>query len=352
MPESRDVADLLGSSGAKFVADLVADPGQIPAVCVFEGFLGIGSEPDRARLYLTRDLSDYVEFPGSEIRSCTRLHGLEDEAVGIWLGPTARVTYAWSDVVLPEFNSRSSGEPAQQAAELHWRSHVAFAFEYPPPLPKGPRPSWREWIRKRYPVRPGDHRRHIVSYRYIKSYARWLSEEDLRELGYDPALFGGLDAARAAWIFDRFNDPANFWRGDGWWNSWLGHWMRLYEPFNWDFPSEEEARLEAERRAEEEESSAQEREDQEREERVRAERERQERERLERERLERERLERERVERERLERERLEQQRERERVEKERERLERERIQRERERRDRERQRLERERRERERRDW
>jgi hypothetical protein len=188
MPESRDVADFLGSLGAKFVADLVVDPKHIPAVCVFEGFLGIGSQPDQARPYLTRDLSDYLEFSTSEVRACARLHGLEDELVGIWLRPTARVTYAWSDVVLPEFDARSSGEPAQLVAGFHWQSHVAFAFEYPPPLPKGPRPNWREWIRKRYPVRPGEHRRHIVSYRYIKSYARWLSEEGLRERGYDPTL--------------------------------------------------------------------------------------------------------------------------------------------------------------------
>lgn len=180
------------------------------------------------------------------------------------------------------------------------------------PVGRG-RPGWREGIRRRFPVKPGEHRRHIVAWRYIRNLSRFFDENILRLLGYDPARYkGGVEEARRAWALDRFNDPANFWRGIGWVNSWLGRMMRFWEPFNWDFPSEDEARAEAERRDREERER---REHEERERREREERERREREERERrEREDRERREREeREERERQERQERDRQRERER---------------------------------------
>ena len=114
------------------------------------------------------------------------------------------------------------------------------------------RPGWKPETAERYPVRPGEHRRHIVSYRYFRNLARHFTEEHLRALGYDPAKYDrSVEKARKAWIIDRFNDPANFWRGAGWVNSWLGRWMHLFEEFNIDIPSDEAKRREEARRKEE-----------------------------------------------------------------------------------------------------
>jgi hypothetical protein len=117
---------------------------------------------------------------------------------------------------------------------------------------KPSRPGWRPHIREHYPVKTGEHRRHIVSYRYFRNFARYLSEAQLRTLGYDADHLGGVEKARRKYVEDLFNNPKNFWRGPGDRNSWLGRMMRYFEPYNWDFPTpteraEEEARRTRER---------------------------------------------------------------------------------------------------------
>jgi hypothetical protein len=43
----------------------------------------------------------------------------------LWLGPAARVIYAWSDVFIPEVQFRRplEREPRLETPRLHWRSH-------------------------------------------------------------------------------------------------------------------------------------------------------------------------------------------------------------------------------------
>jgi hypothetical protein len=51
------------SGGARsFVARVVSDPAQVPGVWLLTGYLGDAPQPDRRRLYLTPDLSQWVDM--------------------------------------------------------------------------------------------------------------------------------------------------------------------------------------------------------------------------------------------------------------------------------------------------
>jgi hypothetical protein len=52
---------------ASFVRDIVSDPKAVPDVMLLYGYLGASSEEDHERLYLSRDLTNYVEVPTSAI---------------------------------------------------------------------------------------------------------------------------------------------------------------------------------------------------------------------------------------------------------------------------------------------
>jgi hypothetical protein len=56
-----------GGEGARFVHDIVKDPAHVPDVMRLYGYLGASSEAHHERLYLTPDLSSYVEVPTEAI---------------------------------------------------------------------------------------------------------------------------------------------------------------------------------------------------------------------------------------------------------------------------------------------
>jgi hypothetical protein len=288
LPSPASAESQVGPAGElktdSLVDALVSEPASTPDLAVLRGYLGKSPRTNYWRLYLTPTMDEYLEIAEEHIL-------LQKPVADGLLGIGGSALWVYRDVSLKyvSFHARSLRARRYLAADHDGHARPGQDHGY------DPRPSWREHIRRRYPVRPGEHRRHIISYRYFRNLSRWFDAEHLRTLGYDPDRYGGVDEARRAWVLDRFNDPNNFWRGSGRVNSWLGRWMWFIEPFNWDFPTQKQAREEQERR----DAEARERE------------------RLAR--LERERLERERLERERLERERRQQQQERERQERERE---------------------------------
>jgi hypothetical protein len=300
--EERDLEtdELHGRGDLKpdaFVDKLVAEGAALPNLCILTGYLGRSPRVDYWRLYLTLAMDEYLEIAEKDIRLQQPLskHVSELGGSALWVQRDAVLKYVF-------FNTRTVRAGHHQGpGDSHSRSSQDGGRDF------HSRPSWRDRIRRHYPVRPGEHRRHIISYRYFRNLSRWFDADQLRRLGYDPDKYpGGVEEARRAWVLDRFNDPQNFWRGSGRMNSWLGRWMWLIEPFNWDFPTPQQAEREQERREEEQrEREREERESREREERERREREeRERRERQERERREREERERrEREERERRERE-------------------------------------------------
>ena len=54
-------------SGAGFVGKVVTDPANVPDVILLYGYAGASNEPGHQRLYLSRDLSAYVEIPDHAI---------------------------------------------------------------------------------------------------------------------------------------------------------------------------------------------------------------------------------------------------------------------------------------------
>lgn len=50
-----------------FVGKIVTDPAKVPAIWLLSGYLGDSSDPGRKRLYLTPDLSYWLEVPTDAI---------------------------------------------------------------------------------------------------------------------------------------------------------------------------------------------------------------------------------------------------------------------------------------------
>jgi hypothetical protein len=55
------------ASGTPFVRDVVSDPNNVPDLMLLYGYLGASSVAEHERLYLSADLSNYVEIPKSAI---------------------------------------------------------------------------------------------------------------------------------------------------------------------------------------------------------------------------------------------------------------------------------------------
>jgi hypothetical protein len=66
-----------------FVAKIVTDPARVPAVWLLSGYLGDSSQTDRKRLYLTPDLSYWLEIPSDAL-----LHTEPTAGPSNWLGTT------------------------------------------------------------------------------------------------------------------------------------------------------------------------------------------------------------------------------------------------------------------------
>jgi hypothetical protein len=80
---------------APFVQQIVSDPKNVPDVILLTGYLGASSEEGCERLYLSPDLSSYVEIPGAAILHRAALPTEQDSNGGVtlWVRKDAALQY-------------------------------------------------------------------------------------------------------------------------------------------------------------------------------------------------------------------------------------------------------------------
>jgi len=80
---------------AAFVRKIVSDPKTVPDVMLLYGYLGASSEEDHERLYLSPDLTNYVEVPTSAILHQMAASKEQDpcEGVTLWVKKDAALVY-------------------------------------------------------------------------------------------------------------------------------------------------------------------------------------------------------------------------------------------------------------------
>src|SRR5215470_15598941 len=85
-----------------FVANVVGDPNAVPAVYVVTGFPGEASKDDQTRLYLSPDLSAWVDIPQDAVVHTQPIPGDNNwlGAVLMWVKQDAQVNAGnrWSQV--------------------------------------------------------------------------------------------------------------------------------------------------------------------------------------------------------------------------------------------------------------
>lgn len=80
---------------APFVQQIVSDPKNVPDLMLLNGYLGASSEEGCERLYLSPDLSSYVEIPGTAILHRAALPTEQDSNGGVtlWVRKDAALQY-------------------------------------------------------------------------------------------------------------------------------------------------------------------------------------------------------------------------------------------------------------------
>src|SRR5215472_6227596 len=80
---------------AEFVRRIVTDPNNVPDVMRLYGYLGASSEENHERLYLTPDLSNYVEVPAAAILHRIAVPHEQDPhgAVTLWVRRDSALIY-------------------------------------------------------------------------------------------------------------------------------------------------------------------------------------------------------------------------------------------------------------------
>ena len=83
--------------GADFIRQIVSDPKNVPDVMMLIGYLGDSSEEGHERLYLSRDLTNYVEIPKAAILHQAPLPKEQDAygGVTVWVKKDARYNTRW-----------------------------------------------------------------------------------------------------------------------------------------------------------------------------------------------------------------------------------------------------------------
>ncbi len=84
-----------GDGAANFVRHIVSDPKNVPDVTLLSGYLGASSEDGHERLYLSQDLSSYVEIPATAIlhRAAASRDQDPNSAVTLWVRKDAALQY-------------------------------------------------------------------------------------------------------------------------------------------------------------------------------------------------------------------------------------------------------------------
>jgi len=89
-PPNQPAAD-----GAPFVRNIVEDPKNVPDVMLLYGYLGASSEEDHHRLYLSQDLTNYVEVPKKAVLHQMAAPKEQDPhgGVTVWVKKDAALIY-------------------------------------------------------------------------------------------------------------------------------------------------------------------------------------------------------------------------------------------------------------------
>ena len=84
-----------GDVNANFVRQIVTDPKNVPDVMLLNGYLGASSEEGHERLYLSPDLSSYVEIPAAAILHRAAMPKEQDANGGVtlWVRKDAALQY-------------------------------------------------------------------------------------------------------------------------------------------------------------------------------------------------------------------------------------------------------------------
>jgi hypothetical protein len=87
-----------GNAAAEFVQNVVSDPKNVPDVMLLTGYPGASSEEAHERLYLSPDLSSYVEIPRAAILHQAQLPKEQDAhgGVTVWVKKDAALQYKMS----------------------------------------------------------------------------------------------------------------------------------------------------------------------------------------------------------------------------------------------------------------
>jgi hypothetical protein len=86
------------ADAAPFVRDIVSDPKNVPDVILLYGYLGTSSEEGHDRLYLSPDLTNYVEVPKDGVLHQMAAPKEQDPHGGVtlWVKKDAKLTYKMS----------------------------------------------------------------------------------------------------------------------------------------------------------------------------------------------------------------------------------------------------------------
>ena len=87
-----------GEGAADFIRHIVTDPKNVPDVTLLSGYLGTSSEEAHERLYLSPDLTNYVEIPQAAILHRAPLPAEQDAHGGVtlWVKKDAALQYKMS----------------------------------------------------------------------------------------------------------------------------------------------------------------------------------------------------------------------------------------------------------------
>jgi hypothetical protein len=113
-----------GGGGAGFVRQIVTDPKNVPDVMRLYGYPGASSEENHERLYLSPDLTNYVEIPANDVMHRMAVPAEQDPHGGVylWVKKDAALIYKMA--------------PAAQALASYFAGVIAGAAAAAGPVPQ------------------------------------------------------------------------------------------------------------------------------------------------------------------------------------------------------------------------
>ena len=118
------------------IEELAGDSVEPPPLVVLSGYLGTSTRGGYHRLYLTLDLSEYVEIPVDQIVRSERLEG-EPSSAGatiLWVNPQARLLHTRSVTLTAEaefLSGNITGAYLEQAVSRASTSRNSVRINYP-----------------------------------------------------------------------------------------------------------------------------------------------------------------------------------------------------------------------------